>query len=100
MIDPEEFRAEKAAIVAMFQEAREEVLRRQALTEEEQVADTIPPPPPTMPAPPDKACACGRVHDVYDWVRLPFVGIMSDDVDRLELRNCECNSTLAIEAWR
>jgi hypothetical protein len=40
---------------------------------------------------------CGIVHDGDAWAALSFVGRMVDEVETLELRNCECGSTLAIE---
>lgn len=59
------------------------------------------PPPsarPTLPAPPPKVCGCGREHDAFAWARLPFVGLMDlGDGAALELRNCSCDSTLAVE---
>lgn len=55
--------------------------------------DTIPCPPPAKPI---KVCACGRAYSPAEWCALPFVGIMRDDVETLELRNCTCGSTLAI----
>ena len=59
------------------------------MTPAEQVAKTLPP---------IKRCHCGMCFDAESWARLPYVGIMDDGVDRLELRNCACSSTLAIEA--
>ncbi len=43
-----------------------------------------------------KSCGCGRIHDAFAWIALPYVGVMADDVESLELRNCACGSTLAI----
>ncbi len=55
----------------------------------------------TLPAPPDKICACGRTHDAFEWARLPLVGEMDDgDGGVLELKNCGCGSTLAVEVPR
>ncbi len=55
----------------------------------------------TLPAPADKACGCGEVHDYYAWCRLPFVGVMDDgEGGQLTLRNCGCGSTLAVEVPR
>lgn len=52
---------------------------------------------PTIPAPPDRECGCGAVHDVYDWIRLPLCGVMRDAAGVLELRNCTtCSSTIAV----
>lgn len=60
---------------------------------------TVPPPSraTTLPAPPLKPCGCGRSYDAFEWSRLPYVGVMGDEVETLELRNCvACNSTLAV----
>ena len=54
-------------------------------------ASTLPPPP----AP--KQCGCGLSHDAAAWRALPFVGFMLDEAETIELRNCACGSTLAIE---
>lgn len=53
----------------------------------------------TIPAPArdPKRCACGRVHDSYAWAALPYVGIQEGDGYALELRNCPCRSTLAVQ---
>jgi hypothetical protein len=52
----------------------------------------------TLPAPAPKVCGCcGAEHDAYAWSRLPLVGVMTDAVESIELRNCRCNSTLAVE---
>lgn len=55
--------------------------------------DTSPPPPP-------KQCLCGASYPADAWQKLPYVGIMDDGIDRLELRNCPCSSTIAIELPR
>lgn len=52
--------------------------------------DTLPPPPP-------KHCACGASYAGTEWLKLPYVGVIDDGVDRLELRTCPCSSTIAIE---
>lgn len=58
---------------------------------------------PSGLAPIEKRCGCGRVFDRAAWDALPFVGrqvIEADEVEPelvIELRNCGCNSTLAIE---
>ncbi len=46
-----------------------------------------------------KRCGCGRVHTLIEWYSLPFVAVWAfDEGDPdLELRNCACDSTLAIE---
>ena len=67
------------------------------MTLDEQTADTVPPPRPTDPAPASKRCSCGASHDPYEWTQLPCLGVMGDEVDRLELRNCACLSTLAVQ---
>ncbi len=68
------------------------------MTFAEQVADTIRPPAATLPAPPAKHCGCGISHDVFEWAALEYVGVMCDEsVGTIELRNCPCGSTLAVE---
>lgn len=49
-----------------------------------------------------KTCACGRVYPPSLWRALPLVGYCAagldgDDTRGLELRNCLCGSTLAVE---
>jgi len=44
----------------------------------------------------NKQCGCGRQYDSGEWKLLPYVGEIDDEVERLELRNCSCKSTLAI----
>lgn len=45
-----------------------------------------------------KTCSCGRSHSLASWRDLPYVGIQRVDGEPdLELRNCACGSTLAIE---
>lgn len=49
-----------------------------------------------------KECACGRSFTEDEWLLLPFVGKSgTDDGDPdpivIELRNCPCGSTIAIE---
>lgn len=41
-------------------------------------------------------CACGRSHTREQWGELEYVGPMDDGVDEIEMRNCECNSTVAV----
>lgn len=51
-------------------------------------------------APPVCTCACGRSFTAAEWKLLELVGRMDLDEDgdqRLELRNCPCRSTRAIE---
>lgn len=48
-----------------------------------------------------KACrCCGKEHCAEGWRALPCIGVMGDDEELLELRNCHCGSTLAIEIPR
>lgn len=48
-----------------------------------------------------KQCGCGRLHSERDWKRLRYVGEMGDEqYGVLELRNCQCQSTLAIRVKR
>ncbi len=54
------------------------------------LADTLP-----APAPP-KVCGCGRSYDADAWAALPLVARVLDTVEPFEMRNCECNSTLAV----
>lgn len=44
-----------------------------------------------------KRCGCGAQHDRKSWEQLPLVGEADYDGERLQLRNCQCHSTLAIE---
>lgn len=44
-----------------------------------------------------KRCRCGRAHDESAWKALPLVGEMGDEVERVELRDCPCGSTITIE---
>ena len=44
-----------------------------------------------------KTCPCGQRHDRNDWERLRLVGTMDDgDGGTLELRNCQCGSTISV----
>jgi hypothetical protein len=56
---------------------------------------------PTRPVqlPVLKQCpGCGAVHTHTEWCRLPFVGHQPDyEGGLLELRNCTCESTIAIQ---
>lgn len=64
----------------------------------EQVAPTLPAPSLGMLL---KQCACGAVHTHTEWIRLPFVGHQPDYVGGLlELRNCGCGSTIAVQVVR
>lgn len=45
-----------------------------------------------------KSCACGRVHSRDAWVALPNRKVWHvDETLTMELRDCTCGSTLAIE---
>src|SRR5690349_609835 len=45
-----------------------------------------------------KVCSCGARYDHSQWLRLPFVGVNdAGDGFKLDLRNCSCHSTIAIE---
>lgn len=43
-----------------------------------------------------KVCGCGRPYTRSGWDRLPYVGVQDDGVERLELRNCACGSTICV----
>lgn len=43
-----------------------------------------------------KRCGCGREYDAKDWLELPFVSLVDDDVESYEMRNCACGSTIAV----
>ncbi len=43
-----------------------------------------------------KHCGCGRIYTRHDWRKLPYVGVMIDEPNDLELRNCVCGSTLSM----
>jgi hypothetical protein len=47
----------------------------------------------------EKRCRCGARYDAAGWLALPYLGVQQLDAGepRLELRNCTCGSTLAIE---
>lgn len=54
----------------------------------------------TPPAATVASCRCCEIAIcAADWIAMPFVGIQfgEDDDPALELRNCVCGSTLAIE---
>lgn len=40
-------------------------------------------------------CGCGREYTLPQWEALEYVGEMGDEVEKLELRNCHCRSTIA-----
>jgi len=44
------------------------------------------------------ACSCGRVYTKDEWARLPLAGIQYLSWGEvLELRNCSCTSTIAMQ---
>ena len=43
-----------------------------------------------------KICRCDKRYSAAEWKRLVYVGVMEDDVERIELRNCTCGSTVAV----
>ena len=49
-----------------------------------------------------KSCGCGRHFTKVEWALLPFIGSqVSEDAEGtfvVEMRNCHCNSTIAIES--
>ena len=47
-----------------------------------------------------KRCACGRTYSRDQWLTLPPVGEQIDDVERAELRDCICGSTIGIATVR
>ena len=58
------------------------------------MVETINPPPRCVV----KECGCGETYDQEQWQELPLLGAMPDGVGgTLELRNCGCLSTLAVE---
>lgn len=45
-----------------------------------------------------KKCGCGTEHYAGSWTELSFVGFMDDgDGGRIEMRDCGCGSTIAVE---
>lgn len=47
-----------------------------------------------------KVCGCGRSHTRLGWLALRWVGTLCDEAEHLELRNCECGSTIAVVVYR
>lgn len=46
---------------------------------------------------PFKTCSCcQRAISAQEWTQLRLVGIQADDVETLELRDCDCGSTIAV----
>jgi hypothetical protein len=43
-----------------------------------------------------KVCGCGRQYSKSNWEELPLCGVTDDGVERIELRQCVCESTIAI----
>lgn len=43
-----------------------------------------------------KTCRCGKRYTAAEWEKLHYVGVMGDDVERIELRDCTCGSTVAV----
>jgi hypothetical protein len=54
-------------------------------------------PPATKHDRPFKRCGCGKSYDIASWQMLPFVSRWNTGDEVLELRNCTCSSTLAVE---
>jgi hypothetical protein len=44
----------------------------------------------------DVKCGCGRQYSSDEWIALPYVGVMADEVEVVELRNCVCGSTIGV----
>jgi hypothetical protein len=45
-----------------------------------------------------KSCRCGATWSEPEWRELPFVGYAENgDGGELELRNCTCGSTIAVQ---
>ncbi len=53
------------------------------------------------PRPRFKTCSCGRTFSRESWNRIPVSGFMDKGKDLagvvIELKNCECGSTLAVD---
>lgn len=50
------------------------------------------------PRVPDIQCSCGATYTRAQWAKLPYVGEQDDfDGGVVELRNCACGSTRAIQ---
>jgi len=43
-----------------------------------------------------KRCSCGIAYTAEGWSKLSCRGILDDGVERLEIRNCSCGSSIAI----
>jgi hypothetical protein len=46
-----------------------------------------------------KQCGCGREHSAEAWETLHLVGEQTTDVETLEMRNCQCGSTIAVRTF-
>lgn len=46
---------------------------------------------------PKRCNCCGREYSRDEWLSLPWVGLQPPDAPELELRNCGCRSTIAVE---
>ena len=44
-----------------------------------------------------KVCGCGLRYTLVEWGELKLVGVQDDGVERAELRNCRCGSTIAVD---
>lgn len=48
-----------------------------------------------------KTCSCGEAYDATRWAALPLVGYCGaasgDESQALELRQCSCRSTIALD---
>ena len=43
-----------------------------------------------------KQCSCGIEYTAEGWAKLPCRGVLDDGVERLEIRNCSCGSSIAV----
>lgn len=44
-----------------------------------------------------KRCKCGRSFDALAWAELPYIGEIPEERAPIEMRNCACGSTIAVE---
>jgi hypothetical protein len=44
-----------------------------------------------------KTCGCGARYTAAEWGELQYVGVHDDWVERIELRNCRCGSTICVD---
>jgi len=61
------------------------------MTTDIETADTLPVGPLV------KVCGCGRTFSAHEWSLLHCLGSMVDEEGTIELRNCPCGSTIAVE---